>query len=58
MEQRTLGKIGFQVSALTLGGRGIGMVWGATTDEECIEAVKAAVASGVNLLDLVPIYGK
>lgn len=58
MEQRTLGKTGFQVSALTLGGGGIGMVWGATTDEECIETVKAAVASGVNLLDLAPIYGK
>lgn len=34
------------------------MVWGPTTDEECIETVKAAVASGVNLLDLAPVYGK
>jgi aryl-alcohol dehydrogenase-like predicted oxidoreductase len=58
MEQRTLGKTGFQVSALTLGGGGIGMVWGPTTDEECIETVKAAVASGVNLFDLAPVYGK
>jgi len=58
MEQRALGKTGFQVSALTLGGGGIGMVWGPTTDEECIETVKAAVASGVNILDLAPVYGK
>jgi aryl-alcohol dehydrogenase-like predicted oxidoreductase len=58
MQQRTLGKTGFQVSVLTLGGGGIGMVWGPTTDEECIETVKAAVASGVNLLDLAPVYGK
>jgi aryl-alcohol dehydrogenase-like predicted oxidoreductase len=58
MQQRTLGKTGFQVSALTLGGGGIGMVWGPTTDEECIETVKAAVASGVNMLDLAPVYGK
>jgi aryl-alcohol dehydrogenase-like predicted oxidoreductase len=34
------------------------MVWGPTTDDECIETVKAAVASGVNLLDLAPVYGK
>ncbi|MGE0682096.1 MAG: aldo/keto reductase [Candidatus Binatia bacterium] len=57
MQQRTLGKTGFQVSVLTLGGGGIGMVWGPTTDEECIETVKAAVASGVNVLDLAPMYG-
>ena len=58
MQQRTLGKTGFEVSVLTLGGGGIGMVWGPTTDEECIATVKAAVASGVNLLDLAPMYGK
>lgn len=57
MQQRMLGKTGFQVSTLTLGGGGIGMVWGPTTDEECIETVKAAVASGVNVLDLAPLYG-
>jgi aryl-alcohol dehydrogenase-like predicted oxidoreductase len=34
------------------------MVWGPTTDAECLETVKAAVASGVNLLDLAPVYGK
>jgi aryl-alcohol dehydrogenase-like predicted oxidoreductase len=58
MQQRALGKTGLQVSVLTLGGGGIGMVWGPTTDDECIETVKAAVASGVNLLDLAPVYGK
>src|SRR5439155_1076995 len=57
MQQRTLGKTGFQVSALTLGGGGIGMVWGPTTDEECVETVKYAVASGINILDLAPVYG-
>jgi aryl-alcohol dehydrogenase-like predicted oxidoreductase len=58
MQQRTLGKTGLQVSALTLGGGGIGMVWGPTTDEECIETVKSAVASGINILDLAPVYGR
>jgi len=45
------------VSALTLGGGGIGMLWGSTTDEECIATVRAAVDAGINLLDLAPRYG-
>lgn len=36
MHQRMLGKTGFSVSSLTLGGGGIGMVWGATIEEEGI----------------------
>jgi len=58
MQQRTLGKTGLQVSTITLGGGGIGMVWGSTTEEECVETVKQAVASGINLLDLAPVYGR
>ncbi len=45
------------VSALTLGGGGIGMLWGATTDEECVATVRAAVDAGINLLDIAPRYG-
>jgi len=58
MQQRMLGKTGFQVSAITLGGGGIGMVWGPTTDQECIETVKQAVASGINIIDVAPVYGR
>jgi aryl-alcohol dehydrogenase-like predicted oxidoreductase len=45
------------VSTLTLGGGGLGMLWGQTTVEECIATVHAAVAAGINLLDLAPRYG-
>lgn len=45
------------VSALTLGGGGLGMLWGATTFDECVATVHAAVAAGINLLDLAPRYG-
>jgi aryl-alcohol dehydrogenase-like predicted oxidoreductase len=58
MQQRMLGKTGFQVSSITLGGGGIGMVWGPTTDEECIATVKQAVASGINIIDVAPVYGR
>ena len=42
---------------LTLGGGGLGMVWGATTFDECVATVHAAVAAGIDLLDLAPRYG-
>lgn len=58
MQQRVLGKTGFSVSAITLGGGGIGMVWGATTEDECIETVKSAIARGINIIDVAPVYGK
>ena len=58
MQYRTLGKTGLRVSEVTLGGGGIGMVWGETTEEECLETVKDAVAAGINSIDVAPVYGK
>jgi len=46
-----------RVTTLTLGGGGIGMLWGETTEAECIAVVRDAVAAGINLLDLAPRYG-
>ena len=31
---------------------------GATTEEECVETVKQAVACGINIIDVAPVYGK
>ena len=45
------------VSILTLGGGGLGMLWGETTFDECVATVHAAVAAGITLLDLAPRYG-
>lgn len=56
MQQRTLGPLG-PVSALTLGGGGLGQLWGETTREECVATVKAAVDAGITLLDMAPRYG-
>jgi aryl-alcohol dehydrogenase-like predicted oxidoreductase len=56
MQQHTFGKLP-PVSTLTLGGGGLGMLWGQTTFEECVATVHAAVAAGINLLDLAPRYG-
>jgi aryl-alcohol dehydrogenase-like predicted oxidoreductase len=51
-----LGRL-WPVSALTLGGGGVGQLWGATTREECIATVRTAVEGGITLLDMAPAYG-
>jgi aryl-alcohol dehydrogenase-like predicted oxidoreductase len=56
MQQHPFGKLS-RVSSLTLGGGGLGMLWGQTTFDECVATVHAAVAAGINLLDLAPRYG-
>lgn len=56
MQMRNLGRL-WPVSALTLGGGGVGQLWGTTTREECIATVRAAVDSGITLLDMAPAYG-
>ncbi len=56
MQQHSFGKLA-PVSSLTLGGGGLGMVWGETTFEECVATVHEAVASGITLIDLAPRYG-
>src|SRR5262250_1760504 len=56
MRQNNFGKLP-SVSTLTLGGGGLGMVWGETTFEECVATVHEAVAAGINLIDLAPRYG-
>ena len=56
MQQNNFGKL-WPVSALTLGGGGIGSVWGETTFDECVATVHEAVAAGISLIDLAPSYG-
>lgn len=56
MNMHKLGDL-WPVSALTLGGGGLGQGWGETTREEAVATVKLAVDRGVNLLDLAPYYG-
>ena len=46
------------ISALTLGGGGIGNVWGKTTRREAVDTVLHAIDSGINHLDMAPMYGR
>ncbi|MFQ6027273.1 MAG: aldo/keto reductase [Dehalococcoidia bacterium] len=56
MQKRRFGKFG-EISALTLGGGGIGQVWGPTSREESVATVREAVESGISFLDVAPGYG-
>jgi aryl-alcohol dehydrogenase-like predicted oxidoreductase len=55
MERRQLGTLG-EVSRLTLGGGGIGQVWGETSREEGIATLRMAVDHGIDLIDAAPGY--
>jgi aryl-alcohol dehydrogenase-like predicted oxidoreductase len=57
MRMRTLGRL-WPVSALTLGGGGLGQVWGPTTRSEAVATVREAVDAGITLLDVAPTYGE
>ena len=56
METRRFGNLG-QVSSLTLGGGGIGQIWGPTSRQEAVATVRQAVDSGITFLDSAPRYG-
>jgi aryl-alcohol dehydrogenase-like predicted oxidoreductase len=56
METRPFGRLG-RVSALTLGGGGIGNVWGEVDRAEAVATVRAAIDAGITMLDVAPTYG-
>jgi len=47
MEKRAFGKLG-EISCLTLGGGGIGQVWGPTSRDEAVATVSEAVARSLS----------
>src|SRR5437867_2846111 len=55
MKTRAFGPLG-TVSALTLGGGGLGRVWGPTNRAEAVATVAEAVAQGITLIDVAPGY--
>jgi aryl-alcohol dehydrogenase-like predicted oxidoreductase len=45
------------VSTLTLGGAGLGQLWGSTSRAEAVATLREAVDAGINLIDVAPRYG-
>lgn len=58
MLQREIGRSGIAASAVGLGTWAIGgWMWGGTNEAESITAIRAAIDSGVTLIDTAPAYG-
>ena len=57
MEKGSLGPLG-PVSRLTLGGGGLGQLWGRTDRRECVATLREAVDVGIDLIDLAFRYGE
>src|SRR5690349_9805600 len=55
MQLNTLGSFG-SVSRLTLGGGGIGQVWGPTSEGDAVATLRHAVDNGIDLIDAAPGY--
>ena len=55
MKINTLGPFG-PVSQLTLGGGGIGQVWGPTSEDDAVATLRHAVDNGIDLIDAAPGY--
>ncbi len=56
MRTAILGSLG-EVSRLTLGGGGIGQIWGEVSHDEAIATLTAALDAGITVLDTAPMYG-
>ena len=58
MEYRTLGRTGWNISAIGFGAWGIGGdAWGSTDDKSSLAALHRALDSGVNFIDTADVYG-
>lgn len=58
LSRRPLGRAGFDVTALTLGGAGLGGLYGPVSEEAAIQTVLRAVDLGVNYIEGAPFYGE
>ena len=58
LSRRPLGSAGFDVTALTLGGAGLGGLYGPVSEEAGIQTVLRAVDLGINYIEGAPFYGE
>lgn len=58
MEYTQLGRTGWKVSKLGLGGAPLGGDFGETNDREVEKVVHAAIDLGINFFDTAPLYGR
>jgi aryl-alcohol dehydrogenase-like predicted oxidoreductase len=58
MQRRALGKSDLQITPIIFGAWAIGgWMWGGSDEDESVQAIESAIASGVNCIDTAAIYG-
>ncbi len=57
IERRPIGRTGLAVSVMGLGGAPLGGLFRASSTEDAAETVEAALAAGINHIDVAPQYG-
>ncbi len=57
MKYRTLGRTGWDVSAISFGAWAIGGAWGDVPENDAVAALHTAIDNGVNLIDTADVYG-
>lgn len=57
MNYRKLGKTDYNVSEISFGAWAIGADWGNVTDDDALDALRAAISEGVNFIDTADVYG-
>lgn len=57
MARRPLGRAGLEVTTLTLGGAGLGGLYGPVPEEDGVGTVLRAIELGVNYMEGAPFYG-
>ncbi|WP_312872819.1 aldo/keto reductase [Kibdelosporangium persicum] len=57
MEQRSMGRLGRDVSVIGLGTWQLGADWGEVNEKDALAVLDAAVSSGVTFLDTADVYG-
>jgi len=57
MQQRRLGKTGYQIGEIGFGAWAIGGAWGPVDDATSLKALHAAADAGVTLIDTADVYG-
>jgi aryl-alcohol dehydrogenase-like predicted oxidoreductase len=57
MNYRPFGKTGWQVSEIGFGAWAIGGDWGHVSQDDAVDALRAAIESGVNFIDTADVYG-
>lgn len=57
MKRRQLGRTGLEVSEVGFGGAGIGGAYGASSEDDCVRAIRRAVELGIDFFDTSPVYG-